>query len=101
MGADFADTLTGGEVCYGEGVVCGDGVDYGGEEGPLEVDDGGFVETGEEAVVCVGGVGPPEGFRRSEDMDMRRWWRRERETYKRRGRQNMLLCFGRLGQTDN
>lgn len=64
MGTNFTDALAGGEVGHVEVVVGGDGVEEGGAEGPLEVENGGFGLGGEEAVVRVGGVCPPEGFTR-------------------------------------
>lgn len=43
---DFFDPLTGGDVCQAQDVVCGDGVERGRVEGPVEVEDGGLVEAG-------------------------------------------------------
>lgn len=59
MGTDFSDTFAGGEVGESECVVCGDCVEDLGGEGPLEVEDGCFGVTLEEAVVCVWGIGAP------------------------------------------
>jgi len=59
VGADFAEALAGCEVYCCEEVVCGDGVEGWGAERPLEVEDGGFCEVGDEAVVGVWRVGAP------------------------------------------
>lgn len=59
VGTETTSAGAGGEVCVGEGVVGGDGVEEGGEEGPLEVEGGGFVDCGKEAVVGVWWVGTP------------------------------------------
>jgi hypothetical protein len=42
VGAYFSCALSSGDVCNAECVVGGDGVERGREEGPLEVQDGGF-----------------------------------------------------------
>lgn len=51
MGAQLAHALARGEVGVDEGVVGGDGVEERGEEGPLEVEDGGFMQRAEMAIV--------------------------------------------------
>lgn len=61
MGAETTGTGSGGKVCIGEGMVGGDRVEKRGKEGPLEVEDGSFVDCGEKAIVGVWWVGTPEG----------------------------------------
>lgn len=58
--ADLFDALTSGDVREAEDVVCRDSVDRGRAERPVEVEDGGFVEAGQEGVVGVWRIGPPE-----------------------------------------
>jgi len=61
MCAYLADSLASCHVSHTECVVGGDGVECGGEEGPLEVEDGSLGNAGEQTVVCVGWICAPEG----------------------------------------
>lgn len=61
VGVDPADTLARGDVCEHESVVCRDGEEVRGAEGPLQVGDRGFGVALQEAVVGVGRIRPPEG----------------------------------------
>lgn len=67
MCTNFLDTLTGGNIREAQEVVCGDGVNGRRVERPLEVEDGCFMEAGQEAVVGVWRIGPPECCQREEN----------------------------------
>lgn len=85
-------------------MVCGDGVEGGRVERPLEVEDGCFVEAGQEAVVGIWRISPPERWT-SNDNDKKsvmsrgtdgvrvRSSAREDGTYRRFYRPNRLQCF--------
>ena len=59
VSVEFTHALASCEVCDVQGVVGRDSVEDLGCEGPLEVEDGGFVEVGYEAVVGVWRVRAP------------------------------------------
>ena len=69
VSVEFTHTLAGRQGCDVECVVGGYGVHELGREGPLQVEHGGFVDVGDEAVVCVWRVCAPEGCMRK----VRRW----------------------------
>lgn len=59
VSVEFTHTLASREVRDTESVVCGDGVHELGGERPLKVEDGGFVDVGNETIVCVGRISTP------------------------------------------
>ena len=69
--AYFLDLLAGRHVGHGESVVGRHGVEEGGEEGPLQVENRRFCVAGEKPVVGVGCVCPPQSSKESKVLQTR------------------------------